>query len=74
MAEDSLGETLPMSIECVHDAIGARNYKPMPRFYHTSAQMASKVVVYSGRTQDYSKQNQNRLASTVEVFGSQNGQ
>lgn len=40
----------------------------MPRYWHTSAQLANKVVVYSGMTQDYSVQSRKGLASVVEVF------
>ena len=40
----------------------------MPRFHHVSAQVGSKVLVYSGWTQDRSEQSQQRLASAVEVF------
>jgi len=63
-----------VSLECVSDTIMARKYEPIPRFHHTSAQMADKVVVYSGMTQDYSYLSQNRLVSTVEMFDPQNEQ
>ena len=42
--------------------------EPMPRYYHTSAEVGNKVFVYSGRTRDYSQQTKQRLASVVEVF------
>ena len=45
-----------------------RNYQPMPRYQHTSAQVANKVLVYSGVTEDYSVQSRKRLASIVDVF------
>jgi len=44
------------------------SYQPMPRYYHTSAQVGSKVIVYSGRTVDYTVEKRKRLASIVEVF------
>ena len=40
----------------------------MPRYHHTAAQVANKVVVYSGLTEDRSVENRKRLASIVEVF------
>ena len=40
----------------------------MQRYWHTSAQVASKVVVYSGVAVDDSVENRKRLASIVEVF------
>ena len=43
-------------------------YEPIPREYHISAQVASKVLVYSGRTQDKSVQSRERLQSVVEVY------
>ena len=46
------------------------SYQPKPRYLHTSAQVGSKVVVYSGVAVDTSVENRNRkrLASIVEVF------
>ena len=46
----------------------AKRYEPMPRFRYVSAQVGSKVLVYSGWTQDRSEQSKHRLASAVEVF------
>ena len=43
-------------------------YEPMPREYHISALVGSKVLVYSGRTEDESVQNKKRLQSVVEVY------
>jgi len=43
-------------------------YEPIPREYHISALVASKVLVYSGRTQDESVQSRERLQSVVEVY------
>lgn len=40
----------------------------MPRYDHVSAQVGTKVLVYSGGTQDRSEQSNQRLASVVEVF------
>lgn len=45
-----------------------KTVEPMPRCYHTSVQVANKIVVYSGRTLDDSEQTRKRLASVVEVF------
>ena len=43
-------------------------YQPMPRKRHTSAQVANKVIVCSGRTEDRSVENRKRLGSIVEVY------
>ena len=40
----------------------------MPRIWHTSALVESKVVVHGGRTKDYSEKSKQRLASVVETF------
>ncbi len=44
------------------------SYQPTPRFLHTSAQVESKIVVYSGRTVDDVVEKRKGLASIVEVF------
>ena len=44
------------------------SYQPVPRLVHTSAQVASKAIVYSGLTIDDTLENRKRLASIVEVF------
>ena len=44
------------------------SYQPTPRFLHTSAQVESKIIVYSGVTVDRSVKKRKRLASIVEVF------
>ena len=44
------------------------SYQPMPRFWHTSARVANKIVVYSGWTHNDSLENKKRLASIVEVY------
>ena len=48
--------------------MAARGDEPLPRADHVSAQVGSKVLVYSGWIQDRSEQNTHRLASAVEVF------
>ena len=45
-----------------------KNYQPMPRSFHTSAEVANKVVVYSGRTQDVSVENRKSLQLIVELY------
>lgn len=45
-----------------------RNYQPMPRFQHTSAQVANRVLVYSGSTQDYSEASRKDMASRLDVY------
>ena len=44
------------------------SYRPKPRCLHTSAQVGSKVIVYSGVTVDDTVEKRKRLASMVEVF------
>jgi len=48
--------------------MASRKYLPLPRYAHTSAQVANNVIVYSGRTPDIPVQSSKRLASIVEVF------
>ena len=45
-----------------------KNYEPMPRFFHISAQVAKKIAVYSGRTADDSVENRKSLQSIVELY------
>ena len=45
-----------------------KNYEPMPRFFHISAQVAQKIAVYSGRTVDDSVENRKSLQSIVELY------
>ena len=45
-----------------------KNYEPMPRFCHISAQVAKKIAVYSGRTADDSVENRKSLQSIVELY------
>ena len=44
------------------------SYQPMPRVWHTSAQVAKKIVVYSGRTAVDSVENRKSLRSIVELY------
>lgn len=43
-------------------------YEPMPRMWHTSCQIGSEVILYSGLTKDYSEKTKRHLASAVDVF------
>ena len=43
-------------------------YEPLPRFYHISSRVGSKVVVQGGRTKDYSEKSRQHLSSVVEIF------
>ena len=44
-----------------------RGYQPVPRFWHTSLQIGSQVIVHSGVTREYSKTKQS-LANAVDIF------
>ena len=44
------------------------NYEPLPRFYHISSRVGSKVVVQGGRTKDFSEKSRQHLSSVVEIF------
>ena len=43
-------------------------YEPLPRFYHISSRVGSKVVVQGGRTKDFSEKSRQYLNSVVEIF------
>ena len=43
-------------------------YEPVPRFYHISGCVGSKVLVQGGITKDFSEKIRQHLASVVEVF------
>ena len=43
-------------------------YEPLPRFYHISSRVGSKVVVQGGRTKDFSEKSRQHLSSVVEIF------
>ena len=43
-------------------------YEPLPRFYHISSRVGSKVVVQGGRTKDFSGKSRQHLSSVVEIF------
>ncbi len=45
-----------------------KNYEPMPRLSHISAQVAKKIAVYSGLTEDDSVENRKSLQSIVELY------
>lgn len=48
--------------------LGRRYNEPIPRSWHTSCQVGNKVLVHSGRTNDYSESTKQRLASVVDIF------
>ena len=43
-------------------------YEPLPRFFHISSRVGSKVVVQGGWTKHYSEKRRQRLSSVVEIF------
>ena len=43
-------------------------YEPLPRFWHISSRVGSKVVVQGGRTKDFSENRRQHLSSVVEIF------
>ena len=43
-------------------------YEPLPRFFHNSSRVGSKVVVQGGRTKDFSVKSRHHLSSVVEIF------
>ena len=43
-------------------------YEPLPRFYHISSRVGSKVVVQGGLTNDFSEKSRQHLSSVVEIF------
>ena len=47
---------------------GSDNYEPLPRLYHISGRVGSKVVVQGGRTKDFSEESKQHLSSVVEIF------
>ena len=43
-------------------------YEPLPRCWHISTRVGSKVVVQGGRTKDFSEKSRQHLSSVVEIF------
>ena len=43
-------------------------YEPLPKFWHISSRVGSKVVVQGGRTEDFSEKSRQHLSSVVEIF------
>ena len=43
-------------------------YEPLPRYFHTSGSVGSKVIVQGGRTKDFSEKSRQQLTSVVEIF------
>ena len=44
------------------------NYEPLPRFFHISSRVGSKVVVQGGLTKDFSEKSRQHFSSVVEIF------
>ena len=44
------------------------NYEPLPRSFHISSRVGSKVVVQGGWTKDFSGKSRQHLSSIVEIF------
>ena len=44
------------------------NYEPLPRFFHISSRVGSKVVVPGGLTKDFSEKSRQHLSSVIEIF------
>ena len=43
-------------------------YEPLPRVFHITSRVGSKVVVHGGRTEDFSEKSRQHLSSVVEIF------
>ena len=43
-------------------------YEPLPRYFHISGSVGSKVVVQGGTTKDFSEKSRQQLTSVVEIF------
>ena len=43
-------------------------YEPLPRFFHISSRVGSKVVVQGGLTKDFYAKSRQHLSSVVEIF------
>ena len=43
-------------------------YEPLPRIWHVSCRVGSKVVVQGGLTKDFSEKSRQHLSSVVEIF------
>ena len=43
-------------------------YEPIPRLWHVSQSVGSKVLVRGGRTKDFSEKSRQHLSSVVELF------
>ena len=43
-------------------------YEPLPRYFHISVGVGSKVVVQGGLTKDFSEKSRQHLSSVVEIF------
>ena len=46
----------------------SNKYEPLPRFFHNSCRVGSKVVVQGGLTKDLSEKSRQHLSSVVEIF------
>ena len=43
-------------------------YEPLPRLWHISGRVGSKLLVQGGRTKDFSEKSKQHLSSVVEIF------
>ena len=48
--------------------VSSAKYEPLPRFFHVSQSVGSKVLVQGGRTKDFSVKSRRHLSSVVETF------
>ena len=46
----------------------SEKYEPLPRLFHISCRVGSKVVVQGGRTKEFSEDSRQHLRSVVEIF------
>ena len=44
------------------------NYEPLPRSFHITSRVGSKVVVQGGLTKDFSEKSRRHLSSVVDIF------
>ena len=53
---------------CLDMELWTEKYEPLPRLFHISCRVGSKVVVQGGRTKDFSEKSRQHLSSVVEIF------
>ena len=49
-------------------ALSNDKYEPLPRYWHISCRVGSKVVVQGGQTKDFSEKSRQNLSYVVEIF------